>query len=66
MINKYEHLTKRQSIHNQNNWSTNLLQRALGQSFFENMFLKNFLKAIELILVAGFTSSLNVKKYFKF
>lgn len=65
-MNQYKHLEKRSSIHDQNAWSKNLLRRTLPDVFFENSFMKNFLKAIELILVTGFSKSSVVKKYFKF
>lgn len=65
-MKKYTHLNKRTSIHDSNAWSKNLLNRTLPDVFFENTFNKNFLKAIELILVSGFSASSIVKKYFKF
>ena len=65
-MNKYQHLNKRTSIHDGNAWSKNLLNRVLPDVFFENNFMKNFLKAIEMILVAGFGTSSNVRNYFKF
>lgn len=66
MSNKYNHLNKRSSIHESNAWSNNLLSRVLPEVFFENSFMKNFLKAIELILVVGFSKASVVKNYFKF
>lgn len=65
-MSKYQHLNKRQSIHDTSKWSKNLLQRVLPDVFFENSFMKNFLKAIEMILTASFSKASIVKSYFKF
>lgn len=65
-MKKFQHLNERSSIHNQHAWSTNLLSRVLPPVFFENKFMNNFLKAIELILVSGYSKASLVRTYFKF
>lgn len=62
---KFSHLEKHKSDW-RFDWTKNLFEKTMPSTINENLFLSNFMKALEQILIKGFVTSYNIQKYFKF